>query len=102
MAPSGRRRRNSATRAPSEERRKGTGDRRRNRPEAQPPKAGGSVTFDDKGNAVWEWRLETPMRREDDPTIDYLKILDVDGLAIEEEQDVDDATDDTFNPYSRD
>lgn len=86
----------------ADERREAQSDRRRAQDMApSKPKAEGVVTFDDRGNAVWDWRVDTPQRREDDPTIDFLKCLDVDGLEIEDEDSASDNTINSFNPYSR-
>jgi hypothetical protein len=47
----------------------------------------GHVTFDAKGDPVWEWRVEARRRRKDDSTVDLLKCLDLDGLRLEDEAD---------------
>jgi hypothetical protein len=76
-------------------------DRRRShqRDDAAAPKPGavGSVEHDDLGNAVWNWRVDVPRRREDDPTIDLLECLDVEGLSLEEDEP--ETEDDGFEPY---
>ena len=64
------------------------------------PKATGSVGRDDLGNAVWEWRVDEQRRRDDDPTIDLLQCLNVDGLAIEDDEKKA-AKPDNFNPYNK-
>lgn len=78
-------------------------DRRQQAPRKGPPKPGvkslGTVGHDDLGNAVWEWRVDVPARREDDPTIDLLQCLDVDGLTLEDDDSETDA--DSFNPYNK-
>ncbi len=40
------------------------------------------VRFDEKGNPVFEIRAEAPRRRKDDDTIDLLKCLDDETLAL--------------------
>lgn len=57
----------------------------------------GHVNFDDKGNAVWEWRVDVPRRRDEDQTIDLLECLDTSALSIDEEKDEDESSE--FNPY---
>ena len=101
MAPGGRRR--LKANRPANDRRRGPGDRRTDGsvPKRQ-PKAEGSVSFDDKGNAVWHWQIDTPLRREDDPTVDFLECLDLEGLEIEGDDEAEASTGDAFNPYSRD
>jgi hypothetical protein len=59
----------------------------------------GAIGHDDLGNAVWEWRVDVPARREDDPTIDLLECLDVEGLTLEDDDDKPEADD--FNPYNK-
>jgi hypothetical protein len=76
---------------------------RRSRRDGAPkmdPKALGAVSHDDLGNAVWEWRVEVPRRRDDDPTIDLLDCLDVDGMSLEDD-DSKPAKEDSFNPYNK-
>lgn len=79
------------------------GDRRRDGERGGPPKpspkAIGQVGHDDLGNAVWNWRVDVPRRRDDDPTLDLLDCLDVDGLALEDDES--EANDDKFNPYNK-
>jgi hypothetical protein len=58
----------------------------------------GTVGHDDLGNAIWEWRVDVPARREDDPTVDLLECLDVEGLSLEEEVKPEE---DSFNPYNK-
>ena len=60
----------------------------------------GEVGFDAKGNGVWEWKTEEPRRREDDPTIDLIKCLDIDALTLAEDSDQEPP--ENFNPYQRD
>lgn len=55
----------------------------------------GEVEFDAKGNAVWQWRIKEPRRREDDPTIDELECLTSEHLALDDP----DETPEGFNPY---
>jgi hypothetical protein len=64
------------------------------------PRAVGSVGRDELGNAVWEWRVDVPRRRDDDPTIDLLQCLDVDGLSIEEDEKKKPKKG-HFNPYDK-
>lgn len=84
--------------SPQRERRR-SGDRGQAAPSK--PKAVGSVGRDDLGNAVWEWRVDDQRRRDDDPTIDLLECLDVDGLAIEEEEEKKPKKPGSFNPYNK-
>ncbi len=107
MSPSGRRKRKDGDELtdPGRERRK-IKDRRTHA--SGKPKAEGSVRFDSRGNAVWELRLdeETPRRREEDPTVDLLKCLDIDGLEIKDEEDqpsteADKKEKKKYSPYSR-
>ena len=78
-------------------------DRRRKNERKAIPKPGakslGTIGHDDLGNAVWEWRVDVPARREDDPTIDLLECLDIDGLSIEDDSDKPES--DNFNPYNK-
>ena len=60
----------------------------------------GKVDHDDLGNAVWNWRVEVPRRRDDDPTIDLLQCLDVDGLSLEDD-DEEKPNAHSFNPYNK-
>jgi hypothetical protein len=77
------------------------GDRRRSRGKTPlSPKVVGSVGRDELGNAVWEWRVDVPRRRDDDPTIDLLECLDVDGLSIQEEEEQP-RKKGHFNPYNK-
>ena len=79
------------------------GDRRRTGGRGKPrvpPKVAGSVGRDQLGNAVWEWRVDVPRRRDDDPTIDLLECLDVDGLSIEEDEKKP-LKKGNFNPYNK-
>ena len=64
------------------------------------PKTLGGVSHDPLGNAVWEWRVDVPRRRDDDPTIDLLDCLDVDGMSLEDEASPD-ADEESFNPYNK-
>jgi hypothetical protein len=78
-------------------------DRRRRDLRKAPRKPGakslGTVGHDDQGNAVWEWRVDVPARREDDPTIDLLECLDVEGLSLEDDNAK--TGTDNFNPYNK-
>jgi hypothetical protein len=72
----------------------------RSRPAAVDPRTLGKVGHDDLGNAVWNWRVEVPRRRDDDPTVDLLQCLDVDGLSLEDDEEP--KTDEkSFNPYNK-
>ncbi|MDX1561578.1 MAG: hypothetical protein R3305_01550 [Gammaproteobacteria bacterium] len=79
-------------------------DRRKSRGRSEPPRVDpkelGKVGHDDLGNAVWNWRVDVPRRRDDDPTIDLLECLDVDGLSLEDD-DGTEKDDDSFNPYNK-
>lgn len=57
----------------------------------------GKLTYDAKGNPVWEWRANAPRRRQDDSTIDMLKCLDSETLTLAEDPDEDRGQ--GFNPY---
>jgi hypothetical protein len=78
-------------------------DRRQRDSRSGAPKPGakslGAIGHDDLGNAVWEWRVDVPARREDDPTIDLLDCLDVEGLSLEDEEGQ--SQPDSFNPYNK-
>lgn len=80
-------------------------DRRRRDLRRAPPKVDaselGAVSHDDLGNAVWSWRVDVPRRREDDPTIDLLECLDVEGLSLEDDDEAADAQEHSFNPYDK-
>lgn len=73
-------------------------DRRNHDPEAETVEStSGDVTFDAKGNPVWQIRVDVLRRRKDDDTMDLLKRLEVDSLSLADEHD---ATEDTgYNPY---
>jgi hypothetical protein len=49
----------------------------------------GKLTYDAKGNPVWEWRENRPRRRHDDSTVDMLKCLDSGALTLAEDPDED-------------
>ena len=74
-----------------------TRDRRRSRK----IEARHEVEFDAKGNPVWQVRVDSPSRRQDDDTFDLLKCLDVEGLSLSDEEP---ATDKGlgYDPYARD
>jgi hypothetical protein len=60
------------------------------------------IKFDEKGNAVLEWSIDTPRRRESDDTIDLIECLDPEGLSLVD--DVKAEQDDYaggFNPYDK-
>lgn len=60
------------------------------------------VTFDGRGNAVWEWKVDAPRRRLDDPTIDFLKALDIDTLEIAPDEEAPaDPPGGGYDPYAR-
>ena len=75
-------------------------DRRSGPPKVEARQLGG-ISHDDQGNAVWEWRVEVPRRRDDDPTIDLLECLDVDGLSLEDDDKAEEPDTKSFNPYDR-
>jgi hypothetical protein len=56
------------------------------------------VSFDAKGNPVWDAQVDMPRRREGDDTIDLLKCLDTDALSLaaDEEEDQDPSG---YDPY---
>ena len=64
------------------------------------PRAVGQINHDDLGNAVWEWRVDVPRRRDDDPTLDLMQCLDLDGISLEDDGK---AKPDrpSFNPYNK-
>ena len=66
---------------------------------AAKPATRSEVTFDAKGNPVWEVRVEAPRRREDDDTVDLLQILDSDELSLQDEEP---ETRTGYDPYARD
>lgn len=51
------------------------------------PQTSSGVRFDEKGNPVFEIRANVPRRREDDNTIDLLKCLDDESLALADDDD---------------
>jgi hypothetical protein len=57
----------------------------------------GKLTYDAKGNPVWEWRENLPRRRHDDSTVDMLKCLDSGALTLAEDADEDHGK--GVNPY---
>lgn len=61
----------------------------------------GKVARDDKGDAVWEWRVDVPSRREDDETINYLKCLTEVDLEIADGDDAPEKPGGGYNPYDR-
>jgi hypothetical protein len=65
------------------------------------PDVHADISFDAKGNPVWEVRVESPRRRSDDDTIDLLKCLDSD-LLLEQEEEDELSTTGGYNPYNRD
>jgi hypothetical protein len=84
---------------PAGKRRDRRGSRKRADGDAPKPGATGSIEHDELGNAVWNWRVDVPRRREDDPTIDLLEILDVDGLSLKEDEPEENEA--SFNPYNK-
>ena len=79
-------------------------ERRRRRAGGEPPKIDphrlGGVGHDEQGNAVWQWRVDV-RRRDDDPTIDLLECLDVDGLTLDDEDSGEASEAESFNPYNK-
>lgn len=61
----------------------------------------GTVRFDPRGNAQWEWRVETPRRRKEDDTIDLLECLDP-NLSLSEDDGAGEEPSGGFNPYDKD
>ena len=61
------------------------------------PRDLGSIGHDDLGNAVWKWHPVVPGQRPEDPTIDMIECLDVDGMSIEDDPDGEKAA--SFDPY---
>ena len=60
----------------------------------------GDVTFDAKGNPIWQLKVELPRRRKEDDTLDLIKCLDVDTLALADDADDDEAPKGRgYNPY---
>ena len=74
------------------------GERRKDSPEL--PETHAEIRFDDKGNPVWEVRADGPRRRKDDDTIDLLKTLDVESLALEADEEPTGIP--GYNPYGQD
>lgn len=58
------------------------GEDRRDHDAEQDEQIESRVRFDAKGNPVWEVRTDVPRRRKDDNTVDLLKCLDDDSLAL--------------------
>ena len=74
-------------------------DRRGRGPDEQLDEgASGEVTFDAKGNPVWQIRVDMPRRRKDDHTIDMLKRLELDSLSLADESVP--KGDTGYNPYN--
>ena len=57
----------------------------------------GEVTFDAKGNPVWQLAVEIPRRRANDEPVDLLECLDVDSLSLEDDNGAKDTP--GYNPY---
>jgi hypothetical protein len=74
-------------------------DRRKPSDDESTDKVSGEVTFDAKGNPVWEIRVDVPRRRKEDDTVDLLKCLDTDSLSIADDDKVPSAP--GYNPYER-
>ncbi len=62
----------------------------------------GSVSFDVKGNPVWQLRVDLPRRRKDDKPINLRNCLDLDLLSVQDEEG-EESTKPTggYNPYNR-
>jgi hypothetical protein len=58
----------------------------------------GDVTFDAKGNPVWQLKVDLPRRRKEDDTLDLIKCLDVDSLSLADESEGPD-TGGGYDPY---
>jgi hypothetical protein len=63
----------------------------------------GKVGRDDKGDAIWEWRVDVPLRRDEDETINLLKCLEDVDLELADSDDVAESKDPAggYNPYNR-
>jgi hypothetical protein len=63
----------------------------------------GKVGRDDKGDAIWEWRVDVPLRRDEDETINLLKCLEDVDLKLADSDEVADTKDPAggYNPYNR-
>jgi hypothetical protein len=61
----------------------------------------GTVRFDAKGNPIWEVRVDTPRRRENDDTFDLIKSLDIESLSLSDEEPEEETGNRGYNPYSR-
>lgn len=64
------------------------------------PRAVGQISHDDLGNAVWEWRVDVPRRRDDDPTLDLVQCLDTGDLSLEDDGQPKPGKK-SFNPYNK-
>jgi hypothetical protein len=79
------------------------GDRRHHQTrDAIDPRDLGSIEHDHRGDAVFQWHPQVPGRRPEDPTIDYLEALDVDGLSLEDDADGELTAIGNCNPYDHD
>jgi hypothetical protein len=61
-------------------------DRRRRQRDESEDHFSGRVRFDPRGNPIWEARVDVIRRRRDDKTVNLLKCLENDRLALEEER----------------
>lgn len=59
----------------------------------------GTVSYDAKGNPVWEWRVNVQRRRRDDTTVNMLKCLDTTELRLLEDTDEGRDADRGIDPY---
>ncbi len=59
----------------------------------------GKVRYDAKGDPVWEWRVEEPRRRQDDPTLDMLKALECEELRLVDDTGTMPSAEHGINPY---
>jgi hypothetical protein len=82
----------------STEKPKPDGPERRKKEKTRPT---GTVRFDAKGNPIWEVRVDTPRRREDDETFDLIKSLDIDNLSLSDDEPKDETGNRGYDPYSR-
>ena len=57
------------------------------------------IDHDDLGNAVWTVRPKIPGVADNDPTLDPIECLDVEGLAVEDDDEA--SNPDGRNPYDR-
>lgn len=59
------------------------------------------IRFDEKGNPVWTVHATVPRRRKGDNTVDLLKCLDSDALALEDGESEAGSDSSGYDPYGR-